>query len=149
MVMVPAWFAVVSLLLALVPVVALSPTLLYIGMLIGAQAFQTTPAKHAPAIVLALTPHLAAWSKTLMDGALGAAGTSAAALGFDKLGQVGVLYHGLEVLGGGSILTGLVLGAVGVFVIEKKFVEASAFALSGAGLTFFGFLQVQCDGLCF
>jgi AGZA family xanthine/uracil permease-like MFS transporter len=36
---------------------------------------------------------------------------------------VGVLYHGLEVLGGGSILTGLVLGAIGVFVIEKKFVK--------------------------
>ena len=41
-------------LLALVPVVAISPILLYIGMLIGAQAFQTTPVKHAPAIVLAL-----------------------------------------------------------------------------------------------
>ncbi len=71
MVIILSWFAVVSVLLALVPVVAISPILLYIGMLIGAQAFQTTPAKHAPAIVLALTPHLAAWSKTLMDGALG------------------------------------------------------------------------------
>src|SRR5260221_1003603 len=149
MVIILSWFAVVSVLLALVPVVAISPILLYIGMLIGAQAFQTTPAKHAPAIVLALTPHLAAWSKTLMDGALGAAGTSAAALGFDKLGQVGVLYHGLEVLGGGSILTGLVLGAVGVFVIEKKFVEASAFALSGAVLTFFGFMHGESGGLGF
>ena len=119
----------------------------YIGMLIGAQAFQTTPARHAPAIVLALTPHLAAWSKTLMDGALGAAGTSAAAIGFDKLGQVGVLYHGLEVLGGGSILTGLVLGAIGVFVIEKKVVEASAFALAGAVLTFFGFMHGESVGL--
>src|SRR6266404_8948490 len=147
MVIILSWFAVVSVLLALVPVVAISPILLYIGMLIGAQAFQTTPAKHAPAIVLALTPHLAAWSKTLMDGALGAAGTSAAAIGFDKLGQVGVLYHGLEVLGGGSILTGLVLGAVGVFVIEKKFVEASAFALSGAVLTFFGFMHGESVGL--
>src|SRR5262249_49446038 len=86
-------------------------------------------------------PHLAAWSKTLMDGALGAAGTSAAAIGFEKLGQVGALYHGLEVLGGGSILTGLVLGAIGVFVIEKQFAEASAFALSGAVLTFFGFMH--------
>src|SRR5439155_21874102 len=146
-VIVLSWFAVVSVLLALVPVVAISPILLYIGMLIGAQAFQTTPAKHAPAIVLALTPHLAAWSKTLMDGALGAAGTSAAAIGFDKLGQVDVLYHGLEVLGGGSILTGLVLGAIGVFVIEKKFVEASAFALSGAVLTFFGFMHGESVGL--
>jgi len=147
MVIILSWFAVVSVLLALVPVVAIAPILLYIGMLIGAQAFQTTPAKHAPAIVLALTPHLAAWSKTLMDGALGAAGTSAAAIGFDKLGQVGVLYHGLEVLGGGSILTGLVLGAIGVFVIEKKFVEASAFALSGAVLTFFGFMHGESVGL--
>ena len=147
MVIILSWFAVVSVLLALVPVVAISPILLYIGMLIGAQAFQTTPAKHAPAIVLALTPHLAAWSKTLMDGALGAAGTSAAAIGFDKLGQVGVLYHGLEVLGGGSILTGLVLGAIGVFVIEKKFAEASAFALSGAVLTFFGFMHGESVGL--
>ena len=34
------------------PVVAISPILLYIGMLIGAQAFQTTPQSHAPAIAL-------------------------------------------------------------------------------------------------
>src|SRR6266702_505850 len=147
MVVVLSWFGIISLLLALVPVVAISPILLYIGMLIGAQAFQTTPKTHAPAIVLALTPHLAAWAKTLMDGALGAAGTSAAAIGFDKLGSVGVLYRGLEVLGGGSILTGLVLGAVGVFVVEKKFAEASAFALAGAVLTFFGFMHGESVGL--
>ena len=127
--------------------VAISPILLYIGMLIGAQAFQETPKSHAPAIVLALVPHLAAWCKTLMDGALTAAGTSAAAVGFDKLGQVGVLYHGLEVLGGGAILTGLVLGAIGVFVIEKKFVEASTFAVAGAVLTFFGFMHGESVGL--
>jgi AGZA family xanthine/uracil permease-like MFS transporter len=147
MVIVLSWFGIISVLLALVPVVAISPILLYIGMLIGAQAFQTTPSAHAPAIVLALTPHLAAWCKTLMDGALGAAGTTAAAIGFEKLGQVGVLYHGLEVLGGGSILTGLVLGAIGVFVIEKKFEKAAAFALSGAVLTFFGFMHGESVGL--
>ena len=89
MVIVLSWFGVISLMLAIIPVVAISPILLYIGMLIGAQAFQTTPAKHAPAIVLALTPHAAAWAKTLMDGALGAAGTNAAAVGFDKMSTQG------------------------------------------------------------
>src|SRR5213078_4849063 len=147
MVILLSWFGIISVLLSLVPVVAISPILLYIGMLIGAQAFQETPKSHAPAIVLALVPHLAAWCKTLMDGALTAAGTSAAAIGFDKLGQVGVLYQGLQVLGGGAILTGLVLGAIGVFVIEKKFAEASAFALSGAVLTFFGFMHGESVGL--
>src|SRR5947208_4210687 len=147
MVIVLSWFGIIALISSLIPLVAISPILLYLGMLIGAQAFQTTPTKHATAIVLALTPHLAAWCKTLMDGALTAAGTNAAAVGMDKLGQVGVLYHGLDVLGGGSILTGLVLGAIGVFVIERKFVEASAFALSGAVLTFFGFMHGESVGL--
>ena len=107
------------------PVVAISPILLYIGMLIGAQAFQTTPKAHAPAIVLALTPHLAAWCQTLMDGALAVAGTSAVALGFDKLAGVGVLYPGLATMGGGAILTGLVLAGVGACIIDKNFIKAS------------------------
>jgi AGZA family xanthine/uracil permease-like MFS transporter len=147
MVIVLSWFGIISLLLALIPVVAILPILLYIGMLIGAQAFQTTPASHAPAIVLALTPHLAAWAKTLLDGALGAAGTSAAAVGLDKLSQMGVLYHGLEIMGGGAILSGLVLGAIGVFIIERKFVEASAFAAAGAVLTYFGFMHGEAVGI--
>jgi AGZA family xanthine/uracil permease-like MFS transporter len=147
MVIVLAWFGIISLMLALIPVVAISPILLYIGMLIGAQAFQTTPAKHAPAIVLALTPHLAAWCKTLMDGALQAAGTNAAAVGFDKLGTVGVLYQGLATLGGGAIVTGLVLAAIGAFVIDKKFANAAAFAAAGAVLTFFGFMHGESIGL--
>jgi adenine/guanine/hypoxanthine permease len=143
MVIILSWFGIISLLLAIVPVVAISPILLYIGMLIGAQAFQTTPRAHAPAIVLSL----AGWCKTLMDGALAAAGTSAAAIGFAKLGGFGVLYAGLQTLGGGTILTGLVLGAIGAFIIDKKFAQASAFALAGALLTFFGFMHGESVGI--
>jgi AGZA family xanthine/uracil permease-like MFS transporter len=147
MVIALSWFGVISLMLAVIPVVAISPILLYIGMLIGAQAFQTTPRSHAPAIALALTPHAAAWAKTMLDGALGAAGTSAAAIGSAKLAAVGVLYDGLAVMGEGSILTGLVLAAIGVFVIEREFVKASAFALAGAVLTYFGFMHGGAVGI--
>src|SRR5215475_13549738 len=147
MVIVLAWFGIIAVLLALIPVVAILPILLYIGMLIGAQAFQTSPQSHAPAIVLALVPHIAAFTRTMIEGVLGAAGTSAAAVGFDKLAGQGVLYQGIAVLGGGSILTGLVLGAIGIFTIERKFVEASAFALSGAVLTFFGFMHGEAIGI--
>ena len=55
MVILMSWLGIISLMLALIPVVAISPILLYIGMLIGAQAFQETPKSHAPAIILALT----------------------------------------------------------------------------------------------
>jgi adenine/guanine/hypoxanthine permease len=147
MVIILSWFGIISLLLAIIPVVAIYPILLYIGMLIGAQAFQSTPKAHAPAIVLALTPHLAGWASVQLNGALGAAGTNAAAVGIDKLGNNGVLYEGLKVMGGGSILTGLVLAAIGAFVIDKKFVNASAFALAGAVLTFFGFMHGEAVGI--
>ncbi len=146
-VIVLAWFGIISVLVSLIPVVAISPILLYIGMLIGSQAFQESPKAHAPAIVLALTPHLAAWGKLLIDNSLGAAGTSAHALGLDKLGQVGVLYHGLEVMGGGAILGGLMLGAIGAFVIDRNFVKASAFATVSAALTFFGFMHGEAIGV--
>src|SRR5215813_6470325 len=147
MVIVLACCGLVALLLSLIPEVAISPILLYIGMLIGAQAFQETPSEHAPAVVLALVPHLAAWLKTLMDGALSAAGTSAHAIGLDKLQQVGVLYHGLEVLGGGAILSGLILAAIAAFVINRDFLAAAAFAGAGAVLSFFGFMHGEAVGV--
>ncbi len=146
MVIVLAWTGLISLLLALIPVVAISPILLFIGMLIGAQAFQTTPKEHAPAIVLGLVPHLAAWAKVLVDGALGAAGTNAATVGLDKMAQVGVLYHGLDILGGGAILTGLILAAIGVCIIDKTFKKAALFAVVGAVLSFFGFMHGEMIG---
>ena len=95
MVLVLTWLGIVALVSSLIPVVAILPILLYIGMLIGSQAFQETPRSHAPAIILAMIPQIAAWGKTMIDGALGAAGTNAAAVGFDKLGATGVLYKGL------------------------------------------------------
>ena len=50
-------------------------------------------------------------------------------------------------MGGGAILTGLVLAAIGVFIIEKKFVPAAAFAAAGAVLTFFGFMHGHSIGI--
>lgn len=145
-VLVLSWLGLVAVLVNLIPVVAISPILLYIGMLIGAQAFQETPKTHAPAIVLAFMPHLAAWAKTLIDGALGAAGTNAHQVGFDKLGNAGVVYHGLEVLGAGSILGGLIFAAIAVCIIDRDFRKAAAFSLAGAALTFFGFMHGEKIG---
>ena len=67
-------------------------------------------------------------------------------MGFDKLGQVGVLYKGLETLGGGATLAGIILGAVTVFIIDRDFLKASVFALAGAVFTFFGFIHGEAIG---
>ena len=76
----------------------------------------------------------------------GAAGTDAAKVGLDKLANVGVLYQGLTFLGDGAILTGLVLGAMAVFIIERQFLRAGAFAGAGAVLSYFGFMHGPAVG---
>jgi len=130
-----------ALLLALIPLVAILPILLYIGLVIGAQAFQASPTKHAPAVVLALIPNIAEWAKTQIDGALAAAGTSVAQVGTAKLAGTGVLYSGLESLGGGSVLAGMVLGAIAVFIIESQLTRAALWAFAGAILAFVGLIH--------
>ena len=154
LVIVLCWFGMISVLLALIPTVAILPILLYIGMLIGSQAFQETPRAHAPAIILGLTPHLAAWALVQINGALAAAGTVMPALAGDAREKLvgamrneGVLYHGLEILGGGSILGGLILTAIAVKIIDRSFRGAAAFALAGGVLTFFGLMHGERIGL--
>jgi AGZA family xanthine/uracil permease-like MFS transporter len=63
-----------------------------------------------------------------------------------KLANEGVLFHGLEVLGSGAVLAGLVLAAITVFIIERQLWRAAAFAAAGAGLTFLGFMHGERIG---
>jgi len=58
-----------------------------------------------------------------------------------------VLYDAMQILGGGSILGGLVLGAIAVFIIEREFMKAAGFAMAGAAMTFFGFMHGEQIGI--
>jgi AGZA family xanthine/uracil permease-like MFS transporter len=134
-------------LLAVIPLVAILPILLYIGLVIGAQAFQTVPLRHAPAVILALLPNIASWAQGQIDNALGAAGTTAEAVGYDKLDGNGVVYHGMALLGGGAVLAGLILGAIAAFIIDRKFGWAAVYAGAGAVFSFFGFIHGTSLGI--
>jgi AGZA family xanthine/uracil permease-like MFS transporter len=126
---------------ALLPVPAIVPILLFIGLLIGAQAFQAVPRLHAVAVVAALLPNLAQWASGLIDNSLAAAGTSADEVGMDALNGAGVVYAGLHTLGEGAVLVGLVLGAIVTFILDKKFRLAAIGAAVGATLAFIGLIH--------
>jgi adenine/guanine/hypoxanthine permease len=134
-------FGLVGLFLAVIPIQALVPILLFIGLVIGAQAFTTTPARHAPAVVLAMLPNIASWAQGQIDGALGAAGTSAGTVGAAALNGAGVIYDGMAIFGGGAVVAGLILGAIAVFIIDREYSRAIVYSIVGAILAFTGFIH--------
>jgi AGZA family xanthine/uracil permease-like MFS transporter len=129
------------LLASVLPIPAIVPVLLYIGLVIGSQAFKVVPRAHYPAIVLAIIPNIAAWASGLVDNALGAAGSSAAQVGQAKLANAGVIYDGLHTLGSGATLAGMVLGGIGVFLIDRRFIHAAGFCIAGGVLTLVGLVH--------
>lgn len=134
-------FGLFPLLSALLPVPAIVPVLLYIGLVIGAQSFKEVPKAHYAAVVLATVPNIAAWGVGQIDNALAAAGTNAGEVGLTALGGAGVVYEGLKLLGSGAVLAGLVLGAIAAFVIDKRFLWAAGYAAAGTILTSVGLIH--------
>jgi AGZA family xanthine/uracil permease-like MFS transporter len=130
-----------SLFQALIPLAAVIAILLYIALVMGAQAFQAIPARHAPAVVIALIPWMAQWAKQQVDGALSAAGTNAVQVGLDKLAGQNVLYNGMAALEQGVLLTSMILGAMTAFVIDRMYRSAAIVALIAAALAFVGLIH--------
>jgi AGZA family xanthine/uracil permease-like MFS transporter len=127
----------------LLPTPAIVPILLYIGLLIGAQAFRAVPRAHYVAVVIAVIPNIASWAQGQIDNALGAAGTSAAKVGETALEQNSVIYHGLLILGSGAVLAGMLLGAITAFVVDRNFIAAGVYMTLGAGLSFVGIVNAE------
>jgi AGZA family xanthine/uracil permease-like MFS transporter len=129
------------LLSALLPIPAIVPVLLFIGLVIGAQAFRSVPRAHYAAIVLAMIPNIASWGAGLVDSALSAAGTNVDKVGADALTNAGVITPGLNTLGQGAVLAGIVLGAIAVFLIDRKFLWAAGFSFLAGALASVGLIH--------
>ena len=136
-------FGLFPLLAALLPIPAIVPVLLFIGLVIGSQAFVAVPKAHYAAVVLAAIPSLAQWGSGMVHDALLAAGTSVQEVGATALANGGVLYGGLATIGAGSVLVGMILGTIAVFVIDRRFIHAAAACAVGGVLTLIGLIHSE------
>ncbi len=133
----------------LVPIEAAMAILVWIAVIITTQAFGATPRAHAPAVVLGLLPGLAAWGWLLVEMTISGArfGGHLAAdvpLGavIADLSRTTLPYvHGLLTLKSGFLFTATILSAIGVFLAERRFGWAAAWAAVGAGLSLLGLMH--------
>jgi AGZA family xanthine/uracil permease-like MFS transporter len=132
-------FGGITLVLKVVPLEATLGILLWVGIIITAQAFQEVPRLHALAVAFGLIPSLAAWALLLVDTTVRKAGKTlfeiAPTFGSD------LYVHGVIALSQGFLLSAMVLSAVLVFVIEKDFLTAAAWMAIASLLSAFGVIH--------
>jgi AGZA family xanthine/uracil permease-like MFS transporter len=132
-------FGGITLVLQIVPLEAALGILLWIGIIITAQAFQEVPKSHALAVAFGLIPSLAAWGLLLVETSVRAAGKTlfevAPAFGND------LYIHGMIALNQGFLLSAMILAAILVFVIEREFLRAAGWTAVAAVLSLVGLIH--------
>jgi AGZA family xanthine/uracil permease-like MFS transporter len=111
--------------LQLVPLEVTLGILLWIGIVMTAQAFQASPKPHALAVAIGVMPSLAAWLLVQVETTLRVAGTNLASTA-DKFAVQGLYVHGVMALSQGFLITSVIYPAVMAFVIDRRFKVAAA-----------------------
>ncbi|MGQ0723495.1 MAG: NCS2 family permease, partial [Candidatus Eiseniibacteriota bacterium] len=130
-----------------VPIDAGMAIVLWIGIVITAQAFEATPRLHIPAVVVGLLPGVGAWGALMAKNGLRAAGYGtpggppfSEAL-IDAFRGSDTWIHGAFALEQGFIFGAMVLSAATVCIIERRFRAAAVWCLAGAVLSAAGLLH--------
>lgn len=149
---------------AVIPLAALLPILVYIGMVMGSQAFSVAPKRHMPAVIFAFIPFIGSFlvskinsSLTAINAALAASGTDlsvvfaekaegAVAVSQSLLSGNGVPYLGWQRLSQGDFIISMLLCSAVIYIIDRKYLHAAAFSGLLALLSFFGIIHAATFG---
>jgi adenine/guanine/hypoxanthine permease len=140
-------FGLGALLLAVIPMAAIAPILIYIGIVTCNQVVRETPKIEIPVIFICFFPWIANWALTLVNNVLAVAGSSAGKLGAAALAKKGVYMTGLQALGNGAPLASLLWGCIAIFAITNKPLRGAIAALVAATITYLGFIHVHTVGI--
>lgn len=125
--------------LQVIPLEATLGILLWVGLIITAQAFQEVPRHHALAVTFGLIPSLAAWALLLIETSIRKSGKTlfevAPTFGSD------LYIHGVIALSQGFLLSAMVLAAMLVYITERDFLRAAGWALVAAVLSATGVIH--------
>ncbi len=122
-----AMTGVIAALSAIIPISVVAPILVFVGISMVSTAFQSNETKYFPAVVLAMLPYLANFIMSRFNNSAGEA--------------VANFSSAIVPLGQGAMFSGIILGAITVFIIDHNFKKAAIFSLIGAGLSYIGLMH--------
>jgi AGZA family xanthine/uracil permease-like MFS transporter len=132
-------FGAVTAVLHVVPLEATLGILIWIGLVMTAQAFQETPRHHALAVAAGLLPALAAWAWVLIETTLRAAGSplETALPNFHN----DLFIRGVLAMNQGFLITSMAFASIVAFSIDRKFAAAAVTCFLCAALSAVGLIH--------
>lgn len=140
-------FGLGAFMLSIIPMTAIVPILVFIGIVTANQVVRETPKIEVPVIFICMFPWIANWALTIVNNVINAAGTSASAIGIETMLHKGVYYQGLVHLGSGAPLASMLWGCIAIFAILNKPLRGAIAAAVGALLVFFGVIHSPVVGI--
>jgi AGZA family xanthine/uracil permease-like MFS transporter len=137
----------VALIALAVPIEAGLAIVLWIGVVIVAQAFEAVPTRHIAAVAVGILPGIAAWGAFMLKQGLRAAGMGGpAGPPFSpaletSINALDIAARGLFALEQGFLFTAMILAAITVEIIDRRFARAAAWCLVGAALAWIGLIH--------
>ena len=132
----------------LIPAEAGVAIILWIGIIITAQAFEVTPRRHLAAVVVGLFPGIAAWTMLVVKTSLGAAGVGTlAGVPVLDLGLVHAAHAAGAFIGGGFALeqgflySAMIWSAIVVCIVDRQWTRAAVWSGIGGLLALAGLMH--------
>jgi len=138
---------IMSVISRVIPIEAGYPILLWIGIVITAQAFQTTPKEHAPAVALGLMPAIASWGLSLLRQFINVDGKYSISEVNGIISQTLPQMMGIIQFAEGPLLSAMFITAMAVYLIEKDFLKAFYWTIPLIICSYFGFVHSSDIGV--
>lgn len=126
---------------SVIPIEVGYPLIVWIGIIVTAQAFKTTPNEHAPAIAFGIMPAIGAWIVFILRQVVRTnEACTPADVGIilaDKLAQ----FKGLIIFSEGALFTAMFLTALAVCLTERKYLQAYVWSLLLVAFSFLGLIH--------
>jgi adenine/guanine/hypoxanthine permease len=126
-----------------VPVEAGIAIIVWVGLIITIQAFEVTPQRHWPAVIMGMVPVLISWVTFSVKNGIRIAGTSpefSQSL-VNRFHAAGTFIEGGFALEQGAFFAALVLSAATVFIIERRLFVAAGWMFAAAALSLLGLMH--------
>lgn len=140
----------ISMMVDVVPVAAVVPILIFVGLTIVKQAYGSSPPDHSPAVTLAMVPSVAYLVLIYFDQFAGALGSIQGQLAKQapQLAPLATMpaalaetYAVIRVLGNGFIVTAMIWGAAAALLIDRRTLGTALTLAVAAVLSLFGLIH--------